>query len=219
MISKNAFAIILSAGVACTASADVITGSNGAILEWGISPTNGSAVTAGAVTLFPSDIVIANGATNIITDVNVTLKAGAHTWADDMEISLRSPSGTIIELMRDAGGNDNIAGVLTFDDDAAGMIGDTGQGANDDLDFSGTFMTSLYGTSVGSTAPAANAVGLAAFNGEDANGTWSLFVFDDAGADTGAFTDGWNIELTVIPAPASAVLLGLGGIAAIRRRR
>ena len=80
-------------------------------------------------------------------------------------------------------------------------------------------MTSLYGTSVGSTAPAANAVGLAAFNGEDANGTWSLFVFDDAGADTGAFTDGWNIELTVIPAPASAVLLGLGGIAAIRRRR
>jgi len=203
------------AGIAGTASADVITGSNNAILEWGISPTNGSAVTAGAATLFPSDIVIANGATNIITDVNVTLKVGAHTWADDMEISLRSPSGTIIELMRDAGGNDNIAGVLTFDDQAAGMIADSGT----DVDFSGTFMTSIYGASVTSTAPAANAVGLAAFNGEDANGTWSLFVFDDAGGDTGAFTDGWNIELTVIPAPASAVLLGLGGIAAIRRRR
>ena len=200
------------AGIAGTASADVIAGSNNAILEWGFAGTG--AVTAGETTLFPSDIAIANGATNIITDVNVTLKTGAHTWADDMEISLRSPSGTVVVLMQDAGGSDDIAGSLTFDDQAAGMIDD----ATGTFTGSGTYQPSVYSTAT-TTAPAPTGVGLSAFNGENANGTWSLFVFDDAGGDTGAFSDGWNIELTVIPAPASAALLGLGGIAAIRRRR
>ena len=212
MISKNAFAVILSAGVACTASADVISGTNSTILEWGFAGTG--AVTAGETTLFPSGIVIANGATNIVTDVNVTLNRGSHTWADDMEISLRSPSGTVVVLMQDAGGSDDIAGDLTFDDQAAGMIDD----ATGTFTGSGTYQPSVYSTAT-TTAPAPTGVGLSAFNGENANGTWDLFVFDDAGADTGSFAGGWTLDLVVVPAPASAALLGLGGLAAIRRRR
>jgi len=202
------------AGIAGTASADVINETNSAALEWGVSPTNGGQIDSGAVTLFPSGIAVA-GANGPITDVNVTLNVGSHSWADDMEIVLRSPAGTVVALMQDAGGNDNIAGDLTFDDQAAGVIADAGT----DIDFSGSFQPSVYGTAVASPAPAANAVGLSAFNGEDANGTWDLFVYDDANGDFGSFAGGWTLDIVTVPAPASAALLALGGIAATRRRR
>ncbi|GAB5497399.1 MAG: hypothetical protein Phyf2KO_24790 [Phycisphaerales bacterium] len=207
---------VIAAGVASTASADVISETNSAIIEWGTQGTG--LVTDGPALLFPSDISVA-GASGPISDVNITLNDGAHTWADDMEIVLVSPAGTAVMVMADAGGNDNIAGSITFDDQAAGPIGDTGQGANDDLDFSGSFQTSVYGTTFATTAPATSGTLLSLFNGEDANGTWSLYVYDDAGGDTGAFSGGWTLDIVTVPAPASAALLGLGGLAAARRRR
>jgi subtilisin-like proprotein convertase family protein len=208
---NKALLTIIAAGIAGTASADVISETNSAVIEWGILGTG--PVTSGEATLFPSDIGVA-GAVGAITDVNVTLHGGAHTWADDMEIALRSPSGSVVILMQDAGGSDDIAGDITFDDQAAAPIDD----ATGTFTGSGSYMVSVYDIGT-STAPAATGADLSAFNGEDANGTWSLFVFDDAGGDTGAFSGGWTLDIVTIPAPASAALLGLGGIAAIRRRR
>ncbi|GAB5497389.1 MAG: hypothetical protein Phyf2KO_24690 [Phycisphaerales bacterium] len=215
MISNRVFVGLLAAGIAGTASADVISETNPAVIEWGTQGTG--VVTDGPAILFPSNINVA-GANGPISDVNITLNDGVHTWADDMEIVLVSPSGTAVMVMADAGGNDNFAGSVTFDDQAAGPIGDTGQGANDDLDFSGKFQTSVYGTTFSTTAPATSGTLLSLFNGEDANGTWSLYVYDDAGADTGSF-QGWTLDIVTVPAPASAALLGLGGLAAARRRR
>jgi hypothetical protein len=57
---------------------------------------------------------------------------------------------------------------------------------------------------------------LAAF-GTSVNGNWSLFVVDDASADTGSIAGGWQIE--VIPSPGAMAMLGLGGLVAARRRR
>ena len=216
MISNRVFVGLLAAGIAGTASADVISETNPAVIEWGTQGTG--VVTDGPAILFPSNINVA-GANGPISDVNITLNDGVHTWADDMEIVLVSPSGTAVMVMADAGGNDNFAGSVTFDDQAAGPIGNTGQGANDDLDFSGSFQTSVYGTTFSTTAPATSGTLLSLFNGEDANGTWSLYVYDAFSGGTGAFSGGWTLDIVTVPAPASAALLAAGGLLSSRRRR
>ncbi|HED54817.1 MAG TPA: PEP-CTERM sorting domain-containing protein [Phycisphaerales bacterium] len=52
----------------------------------------------------------------------------------------------------------------------------------------------------------------------DAAGNWSIFITDNAGGDTGT-VETISLEFTAVPAPASLALLGLGGLAATRRRR
>src|SRR5207247_7989274 len=47
---------------------------------------------------------------------------------------------------------------------------------------------------------------MAAFNGRDANGLWSLFIMDDSGGDEGMIGGGWTLKLTTaspanLPAP------------------
>ncbi|MBL8990431.1 MAG: hypothetical protein JNJ48_02490 [Phycisphaerae bacterium] len=57
---------------------------------------------------------------------------------------------------------------------------------------------------------------LAAFNTAYGTGTWTVFITDRAGGDTG---DIISASVTLIPTPGAAALLGLGGLAAARRRR
>ena len=116
--------------------------------------------------------------------------------------------------MANAGGGDDFQGDVTFDDQAAAPIDDA-TGGNFAAG-TGVFQTSVY--TPGDLNGASDGTLLSLFNGEDANGTWSLFVYDDTGADTGDF-QGWTLDIVTIPAPASAALLGLGGLAAARRRR
>ena len=214
-MNKTAIAIV--AGLAAgAASADSISETNASVIEWGVIGT--SAVTSGAPTLFPSEITIA-GASGAILDVNVTLNDGVHSWISDLEITLVSPAGTAIRLLDlvGTGNSDDLAGDLTFDDQAAGMLpGTTGAGFTG----SGTFMpTDLEGIDASGVAPTVPGAGLSLLNGEDANGTWSLYVFDEFTGDTGAINGGWTLNIETVPTPASAALLGLGGLAAARRRR
>jgi subtilisin-like proprotein convertase family protein len=37
---------------------------------------------------------------------------------------------------------------------------------------------------------------MAALNGASANGSWNLFVFDDAGGDSGSIAGGWSLAVT-----------------------
>ena len=65
---------------------------------------------------------------------------------------------------------------------------------------------------------------LSLFNGTNANGTWSLYVLDDAGGDIGSISGGWDLTITddeitgVIPEPTTALLLGAGLIALVAAR-
>lgn len=56
----------------------------------------------------------------------------------------------------------------------------------------------------------------AAFGSMGATGTWTLFVRDLGGGDTGGIAS-WSV--TILPTPGAAAMLGLGGLAAMRRRR
>ena len=55
-----------------------------------------------------------------------------------------------------------------------------------------------YGTTDNMPGPAplgTYATSLSAFNGSDPNGTWSLYVVDDAQVDAGSITSGWSLTL------------------------
>jgi subtilisin-like proprotein convertase family protein len=94
-----------------------------------------------------------------------------HTWVGDLVIKLTSPSGKTVTLMNRPGGSLNSGNNFcqtVLDDAGATSIQDV---AVSDAPFTGTFR------------PASP---LAAFTGEDPNGTWILNVSDNAFIDTGS---------------------------------
>ena len=110
--------------------------------------------------------------TGTITDVNVVNLTGTHTWINDLTIRLKSPAGTIVTLFGAICNNeDNFA--VNFDDAAtAGALPCPPVG-------NGTYQPQTP---------------LSAFNGQNANGTWTLTVVDGANQDGGALNS-WALEI------------------------
>jgi subtilisin-like proprotein convertase family protein len=128
--------------------------------------------------------------------VQVTLNQLSHTWPEDIGVLLVSPSGQTVVLMSHAigRGTSAVKGVtLTFDDAAASPLPDGGIVA------SGSYRPASYQTKVyPAPAPAGPYGGaLSAFNGINPNGTWSLYVVDDAPGDSGSIAGGWGLTINV----------------------
>jgi subtilisin-like proprotein convertase family protein len=159
-------------------------------------PASGS---TGAATGAPSDPypswITLSGLAGTVSKVTVTLNSFSHTFPDDVDVLLVGPGGQKLLLLSDAGSaTDAVNANLTFDDAAAGMIPDNGPLV------SGTFKPSNYAT--GDVFPAPAPAGpypdpqlLSVFNGTNPNGTWSLYIVDDAGADVGSIT-GWSLNIS-----------------------
>jgi subtilisin-like proprotein convertase family protein len=136
----------------------------------------------------------------IIEDLDVSVSI-THTSAFDLQLSLVSPSGTAVVLnqadpFEGFYKGANYSGTV-FDDEATTPI------ENGLPPFSGRYRP-LSGSS------------LAAFDGEDAYGSWHFQVADIAYGDWGTFH---SFQLTITtPEPVTAVLL-LGGLVLARRRR
>jgi subtilisin-like proprotein convertase family protein len=141
---------------------------------------------------YPSTISV-SGITGTVTKVTATLNSFSHTFPSDVDVLLVGPGGQKLLLMSDVGGGtDAVGATLTFDDSAA-AIGATV--------VSGTFRPTNSGT--GDAFPAPAPAGpypdpqlLSVFNGVDPNGTWSLFVVDDASLDIGSIAGGWSLTIT-----------------------
>jgi len=143
---------------------------------------------------YPSTIEI-SGLTEPIESITVSLFGLHHTYPDDVDILLVAPSGETVMLMSDAGGSADVYVYLTFMDGAPSLP-DGSQ-----IDY-GTYSPGNFED--GETLPPPAPAGpygsvLSAFAGTDGNGTWSLYVFDDAGADIGFIADGWSITITAQP--------------------
>lgn len=95
-----------------------------------------------------------------------------HTYRRDLEITLTSPTGTIVTLMDFVGGGANNLNVR-FDDEAIGGTIASHTSADP--------LTPIYN----STKIPQNS--LSAFDGEDAQGTWTLRICDQQGIDVGSF--------------------------------
>ena len=142
---------------------------------------------------YPSEITVSGFNEGIIRDVNLKLLSFSHTWPDDVGVLLVGPQGQSALLMSDVGNEfDVIRIALTLDDEATDSLPDSAQisagtfkptqgtnGPDDDegdpvpADFPLPAPSGPYGSS------------LSVFDGTDPNGTWKLFVLDDAGLDAG----------------------------------
>lgn len=105
-----------------------------------------------------------------LVDVNVRVTI-AHTWIEDVDLYLTSPSGTTIPLILDRGADgDNMTNTV-FDDEAAVDI------SAGTPPFTGTFRPE---------SP------LSAFDGSNPNGTWTLRGVDDEAIITGTISN-WSL--------------------------
>jgi hypothetical protein len=147
---------------------------------------------SGTSGLSSSTITVAGLAGNV-KGVKLNLLGLSHQFPDDLNVLLVGPKGQKVFVLGDAGGNLPISGVnLTFDDAATGTLPDEAQIV------SGTFKVSQYDTTspdddtFPNPAPSPPySLNLAAFDGQDPNGTWSLYIFDDSAGSTGTLAGGW----------------------------
>lgn len=111
-----------------------------------------------------------------VTDVNVTIDI-THTWSADLDITLTSPNGTVVELTSYNGGSgDNYTGTI-FDQEATGGLITAGAAP-----FTGSFV------------PEGD---LSTLYGEMSAGDWILTVVDDAEQDGGTFNS-FDLEVCVM---------------------
>ncbi len=162
---------------------------------------------------YPSTLGV-SGVSGTVTDANVTLNGFSHTYPDDVDALLVGPTGTTTILMSDVGGGTDAVNLsITLDDEAASLLPDAGPLV------SGSFKpTNLeVDEPFPSPAPAGPyGAALTAFDGTNPNGTWSLYVVDDANQDSGSITGGWTLTLagpTAVALRSFAAHPGASGVA------
>ena len=145
---------------------------------------------SGVATPYPSTIAV-SGLTGTVSKVTATLAGLNHTFPGDIDVLLVGPGGQSVVLMSDVGGTNDAVNVTVTFDDTAPPIGTAV--------VNGTFRPTNSGSGDAFPAPAPAAphgTVLSTFNGVNPNGTWRLFVVDDAGGDLGAYTGGWSLTIT-----------------------
>ena len=139
-----------------------------------IGPNNGTITT--------STLMI--NQTGEILNVNLVNLSSNHTWLGDLNATLTSPSGTIIDLFNRPTCNQE--GILaSFSDDAAATAAD--------------FQNTCDGGGIAIEGEFQPAEPFSTFVGEEANGLWTLTILDNANQDGGDLI-GWSLEIcTVLP--------------------
>jgi len=143
---------------------------------------------------YPSVIPVSN-LNGTLGKVTVTLSNLNHTYPGDVNVLLVAPSGAKTLLMSHAGDQPTTSVTLTFDDNATDALPIAGPLST------GVWQPTAYGLAptFPPSAPAGPYSGaMSAFNGTSPNGTWSLYVFDDAGGDQGTLLGGWSMTLSLI---------------------
>jgi hypothetical protein len=159
-------------------------------------PAGAPGTTKGNATPYPSAIEVSGLPNGVITDVDLLLQDFSHAVPEDVDILLSAPNGRRALVMSDAGRIFRVTNIdLTLDDEAAAPL------TQFELD-SGVFRPADF-SSLGDvpdtfTAPAPaldGSVALSTFDGANPNGTWQLFVTDDASGDSGDLR-AWALRIT-----------------------
>jgi subtilisin-like proprotein convertase family protein len=149
-------------------------------------------------TPYGSPIVVTDLAGSVVTKLTVQLNNFAHTFPDDVDIVLVGPRGQNVVLMSNVGGGHSVTNLtLTLDDAAASPLPLSGPLV------SGTFQPTQrlnFDFAFPAPAPASpSGPALTNFNGTEPDGTWNLFIVDDANPDAGIITGGWSLTLSTVP--------------------
>jgi len=149
---------------------------------------------------YPAGIVVDGLAGGTITDVNVRFPGFQHDFPDDVDMLLVGPQGQTLILLSDVGGD--VQGTVLFDltlDDEAGAFvpgaGPLSTGVFRPTNAAGAPNAEPDGFPAPAPAPS-SANALAVFDGTAPNGTWNLFIVDDAAGDGGVLIGGWSLTIT-----------------------
>ena len=148
----------------------------------------------GIASPYPSVLPVSiSGMTGIVSKATATLHGLTHSFPSDIDVLLVSPAGRNVLLMSHDGGAHGLTSVeFTFDDSAASSVSATNQIS------SGSYQPTTNAPASLAQFPAGPyGAHLAALNGADPNGTWSLYVRDDVAGDGGSIAN-WTLNLTVI---------------------
>ncbi len=195
-INVNALPTAVNAGSnqdICFGGSTQLTGSATAPLAASTSSFTGGAVTinaSGNANPYPSTVSV-SGLTGNITNIRVFINNLSHTWPTDIDMVLFGPTGAHSIIFTDAiGGSGGISGRNYIFEIGASVLPATGFPA------SGTYGVVNHGVYNGAGTPSAvSSANLSNFVGTNPNGTWSLYVFDDATGDAGSMGS-WSIEIT-----------------------
>lgn len=164
-------------------------------------PAGQPTVTNGAASPYPSNITVSGLTGGKI--IRVTLNGFHHEFEDDVDMLLVGPGGQKLLFMSDVGGTTELFTPINFSvvDTAAAILPDATA-----ITPGGEFRPSNVGTTTDALpapaptgwdnpAPAGAATFASTFgtNGANMNGTWSLYVFDDASGDPGKIDGGWTL--------------------------
>ncbi|MCZ8116481.1 MAG: S8 family serine peptidase, partial [Microcystis sp. LE18-22.4A] len=155
---------------------------------------------SGTSSPYPSTINV-SGLSGNINSLKVTLTNLSHTWPDDIDVLLVGPTGAKALLMSDVGGSDDVSNVtLTFEPTATSFLPDEG------LITSGSYKATDFETGDIFNSPTPGGpygTDFSVFNNTNPNGTWSLYVVDDAGGDVGTIAGGWSLLIGTAAATKS----------------
>ncbi len=199
-----------SAGLAIAASAlaaqpRTFTGAGGSI------PDNGGATG----NVFSSTLNTNVGSAFDV--IGVSFGGLSHTWAGDLSMTLTGPgAGNTFNFFFRPGQTTPTAVGQNVDFSAANSYSFSDSG--------GVWNTALTGIMPGGDyvgprspfAPVQTINSFAGMNGTD--GAWTLTISDNAGLDVGSLQS-WSLIVKAVPTPGAAALLGLAGVAGLRRRR
>ena len=203
---------------ALAAGAQASTFSNGHPI--GIPPV-------GVVNPYPSTLSV-SGMPSVLQRMQVTIRGISHGFPRDVDILLVGPDGKNTILMSDACDQtptDLVNATLTIDDFAARPMPDVTPDAAPACP-SGTYQTTDWEfenpAEMPPPAPAKTGpANLSVFNGTNPNGTWSLYVADDAPPfifpePPAGIAGGWSLELLPLSSclgkrPAAPAHVGTDG--------
>ena len=132
--------------------------------------------------------ILVSGLSGPIWDLNVVTEI-VHGTPGDLDITIQSPAGTVVTLSTDNGiDNDDVFNGTAWDDQ-----GNPG-GQVPYVSNSGLVNDHSYTTGVAATLLAPEEA-LAAFIGENPNGTWTITIDDDTAAVAGTL-NGWGLQIT-----------------------
>jgi subtilisin-like proprotein convertase family protein len=146
--------------------------------------------------------LVVSGSGTYLSDLNLETFL-THTFGADLDITIASPSGTVVTLTTDNGaGNDNTFNGTIWDDDAnpAGQVPYT---TNNGL------ATDHAYVNLTAASPLVPEEAMAAFIGEDPNGTWTITISDDLAGDGGSL-DNWSLIISTATACPAMTVLGNG---------
>lgn len=170
------------------------------------NPSNPAAIPINDGGYATSPVTVA-GLGGVVTDVDARVKNVSHTYPDDVDILLESPEGTFVMLMSDACGSTDVLGYnWNFDDEAADPMTDATITGCNPVNVRPTDFEPGDTAAAGPLAAPGTVVesSMSAFDGENANGTWRIHVYDDFLPDAGSIANGF--ELLINTGPASVVL-------------